>query len=193
MHIPPFPKPRSKPLLCAAFFAGFLLLSAALAFGQALPLSSLLSRAGLLQVRAGLAAPDFSLARLDGATVKLSDYRGKVVFLNFWATWCPPCREEMPSMNSLYRRYKDTDLVFLAVDLQESQNEVAAFVREAGYEFPVLLDSRGRAAALYGVQSIPSTFIIGRNGEIATAAIGGRAWDSPEVRAVIDRLLSATP
>jgi thiol-disulfide isomerase/thioredoxin len=152
------------------------------------PLTDLLKAARLQQLRSVTAAPDFAVQDLAGKQVKLSDFRGKVVFLNFWATWCPPCRAEMPSMQRVYEKYKDK-IAFMAVDMQEKKDKVAPFVQKEGYTFPIYLDERGAAAMMYGIQSIPTTFIVDKQGNIAAAAIGAREWDTPAVYAVIDALV----
>ena len=120
--------------------------------------------------------------------LSLSELRGKVVFLNFWATWCPPCRDEMPSMESLYRRYKDEGLEIVAVNLRESREQVHAFMVDYGLSFPAVLDA-GRVGAAYGVQAIPSSFIINREGQIVARLVGSIDWDTPEIRAVFESLL----
>ncbi|MDR2159684.1 MAG: TlpA family protein disulfide reductase [Treponema sp.] len=132
---------------------------------------------------------DFTVTLLDGKDQRLSGYRGKVVFLNFWATWCPPCRAEMPSMETLYQRYRGRDLEFLAVDIQESRDEVADFLKEQNLSFPAGLDSTGQIASLYGIRGIPTTFIIDKEGSIIAAIVGGREWDTPAVFAAFDLLL----
>jgi peroxiredoxin len=144
---------------------------------------------GLSPVKAGTGIVDFDLEDLKGNKVKLSGLKGSVVFLNFWATWCPPCRAEMPSMERLHARLKDSGLVVLGVDLQEGKGEVEAFVREHKLTFPILLDRRGSAGAAYGVRSIPTTFVIGRDGTILAGRIGGQEWDDPKVIALLERIL----
>lgn len=148
------------------------------------------SRARIPVLRAKTPAPDFTAARLDGTPVRLSGLRGKVVFLNFWATWCPPCREEMPSMEALYRRFRGKDLEFLALDIQEGNSEVAAFMKQQGLSFPAALDSAGRISAEYGVRGIPSTFIIDRAGNVIASVVGGRDWNTEAVFAALELLIS---
>jgi thiol-disulfide isomerase/thioredoxin len=148
-----------------------------------------LEKAGIPVVKERTPIRDFTVTLLDGGTQSLSGYRGKVVFLNFWATWCPPCREEMPSMEVLYQRYRGQGLEFLAVDIQESGDEVTAFLKERRLSFPAGLDSTGQISGLYGIRGIPTTFIIDKEGLIVAAAVGGREWDTPAVFAVFDLLL----
>jgi thiol-disulfide isomerase/thioredoxin len=151
---------------------------------------SAFSKARIPAARIRAPAPDFTAARLDGSPVRLGDLRGKVVFLNFWATWCPPCREEMPSMEALYQRFRGGDLEFLAVDIQESPDEVAAFMKDFGLNFPAALDSTGRISGEYGVRGIPTTFIIDREGGIVASVVGGRDWNTQEVIAALETLIN---
>jgi thiol-disulfide isomerase/thioredoxin len=148
------------------------------------------SQARVSVLRARTPAPDFQAQGLDGSPVRLSGLRGKVVFLNFWATWCPPCREEMPSMEALYRRFRGGDLEFLAMDIQEDRETVAAFMKERGLSFPAALDSTGRISGEYGVRGIPTTFIIDREGGVVAASVGGRDWNTAEVIAALELLMA---
>ena len=132
--------------------------------------------------RAGFPAPDFTLRDLAGTTHRLSDLRGRVVFLNVWATWCPPCREEMPAMQRLYERLRSQDFVMLAVSEDEGGPAVVAkFVQEMGLTFPVLLDPEGIVPRLYGLTGFPETFVIDRNGMVVRHVIGPEDWDSDAV------------
>jgi peroxiredoxin len=123
--------------------------------------------------RPGFSAPGFTLETLDGETVTLADFRGKVVVVNFWATWCLPCRTEMPALERAWNALQDNGLVILAVNLQESPGHVSAFVKELGLTFPVLLDRNGAAFDQYQVQLYPTTFFIGRDGIIQEVVFGG--------------------
>lgn len=129
--------------------------------------------------RSGFPAPDFALADLDGRRHRLSDYRGKVVFLNIWATWCLPCRMEMPSMERLHRRLQGQDFIMLAVSEDEDgATAVRPFVDELGLTFPILLDPQGVLPPRYGVTGYPETFIIDREGKVVQHTIGPERWDS---------------
>jgi thiol-disulfide isomerase/thioredoxin len=152
-------------------------------------LAAAFARAEIQTLKQKVPIEDFSLPLVSGKTQSLAALAGKVVFLNFWATWCPPCREEMPSMEKLYQRFKSEGLEFFAVDIQEGKKEVEAFIKERGFTFPVALDAEGSAAATYGIRSIPTTFIIDKSGNIIAAAIGGRKWDSAEMIAAFGLLL----
>jgi peroxiredoxin len=132
---------------------------------------------------------DFSLKLVDGRTISLSDFRGKVVFLNFWATWCPPCREEMPSMQALYRRFREQGLEILAVDIMENRKTVTNFLSDNDLTFPTVLDPDGRVSGSYGVQAVPATFIVDRDGKLILRAVGGRDWNTPAVIAAFEELL----
>jgi peroxiredoxin len=140
--------------------------------------------------KVGEGAPDFLFPTLKGNSVKLSDYRGKVVFLNFWATWCPPCREEMPSMEALHQRLKGRDFEMLAVSIDRNGEEaVGPFVLKYGLTFPVLLDPENKSYKLYGLTGIPETFIIDRNGVIIFKMIGAQDWMEKDWLDYLDRIL----
>ncbi len=111
-------------------------------------------------------APDFTLQTLDGDSVSLSDYRGKLVMLNFWASWCPPCNSEMPDLQRYYEQHKDEDFIILGVNYQDSPDKVQAFVEKYGVTFPILLDSDGRVANLFGVQGLPTSFFVDKAGNV---------------------------
>jgi thiol-disulfide isomerase/thioredoxin len=136
------------------------------------------------------ASQDFTLPLTGGGTVTLSALKGKVVFLNFWATWCPPCRAEMPDIEAVYQSYKDKGIAFIAVNLQEKKSDVVSFLKKNGYTFPAALDSSGTVGMSYGAQSIPTTLLIDKQGRIAAAAIGGRQWNGAAMHAVFDALLA---
>jgi cytochrome c biogenesis protein CcmG, thiol:disulfide interchange protein DsbE len=123
----------------------------------------------------GFLAPDFELKTTTGETVKLSDYRGQAVLVNLWATWCPPCRAEMKSIDKVYNEHKDQGLVVLAVNMtyQDDANKITPFVIEQGLTFPILLDETGSVGHAYQLRSLPSSFFIGRNGIIQEVVIGG--------------------
>ena len=122
----------------------------------------------------------------------LSALKGKVVFLNFWATWCGPCRDEMPSVEILYKRFKDKGLEILAVNCQENQEDVLAFMANYGLTFPALLDEDGRVSGAYGIQAIPTTFLINRDGRIILRLVGSINWDTEKIHAAIESLLNST-
>jgi len=123
----------------------------------------------------GFLAPDFTLETLQGDTVTLSDLRGKAVLVNLWATWCPPCRAEMPAIQKLYLEYQDRDFVVLAVNAtnQDTLSKIPGFTGEYGLTFPILLDTNGVVSRLYQLRSLPSSYFIGRDGVIQEVVIGG--------------------
>jgi cytochrome c-type biogenesis protein len=131
---------------------------------------------------------DFSAELLDGTTLRLSDLKGRPLFLNFWATWCGPCRMEMPSMEALYRRYKDRGFEILAVNVRENKRDAAAFMDEMNLSFPAALDVRGSIAASYGIEAFPTTYLIDRNGGIVTRLVGAIDWDAPELTGLFEAL-----
>jgi peroxiredoxin len=145
-----------------------------------------------LRPRAGQMAADFVLPDLQGRAVRLSALRGKVVVVNVWTTWCPPCREEMPSMERLWQKLQGRDFQLLAVSQDEGGAPVVEeFVRQAKISFPVLLDAEHQVGDRYGVWGYPETFVVDRAGRVAERVIGPRAWDAPEAVAQIERLLAA--
>ncbi|ODV02498.1 MAG: thioredoxin [Thiobacillus sp. SCN 63-57] len=138
-------------------------------------------------------APDFSLPDTEGKIHKLTDYPGRVVLLNFWATWCPPCRRELPSMEKLYQALKGKPFQVLACDQQEDADTLFAFTGQLdpAPTFPVLLDSNSAVSKAYGVPGLPTTFLIDKTGQIAYRAVGGREFDHPAIHALIEKLMAA--
>jgi len=117
-------------------------------------------------VAVGNVAPDFTLKTLDGKQVTLSQLRGKVVLLDFWATWCPPCREEMPALEAAYKKFAGPDLAFVAVDLAENDVTVGAFAQQFGITFPIALDGNGQVTDTYNILPLPTSFFIDRSGKV---------------------------
>lgn len=142
----------------------------------------------------GFSAPDFSLQTLNGATARLSDLRGQVVLLNFWASWCPPCKAEMPAMQRIYAEYGSQGLIVLAVNstVQDNAQAAANFAAQNNLTFPILLDSSGQATRLYAIHSLPTTFFIGRDGLIREVVIGGPMSEAL-LRTRIENLLKERP
>ncbi len=136
---------------------------------------------------AGSPAPAFQLQTLDGTDVALADYQGDVVVINFWATWCPPCRAEMPGIQAVYNTYKDQGLTVLAINAQEDQDTIQSFIMETGFTFPILPDPFGQAIRAYGVRSFPATFVLDRQGTIQTIHQGQITPE--ELEAVVRPLL----
>ncbi len=123
-------------------------------------------------VAVGQTAPDAALPGLDGGTVRLSDYRGKVVLLNFWATWCPPCQAEMPGLEQVYQARQKDGLVILGLDQQEAKSAVQSFVSQHGYTWTFALDQDGAVAQRYGVSGYPTSVIVDRDGKVAYVHVG---------------------
>ena len=123
--------------------------------------------------RKGFAAPDFTLETLNGQTITLSGLQGRVVLINFWASWCLPCRKEMPAIQQVYERYRDRNFIVLAVNLQEQDAQVSAFADQLGLTFPILMDRDGSVFDRYQVSALPSTFFVSQAGVIQDVAVGG--------------------
>ena len=145
-------------------------------------------------VAAGKMATDFKLTSLTGQTVALSSLRGKVVFLNVWATWCPPCREEMPSIETLYEKFKnDKDFVVLAVSQDsDGRTPVASYAESHGLKFDILLDPANVVGEAYDVSGIPETFIIDQHGRIVAHHVGPYDWANPEIHEALQELIKST-
>ncbi len=143
-------------------------------------------------IAAGEDAAPFRLTDLDGKTISLAALRGKVVFLNIWATWCAPCREEMPSMEKLYERMRKNDgFVMLAVSQDTGGRQlVADYVKKHGYHFDVLLDPQNAVADAYKVTGVPETFIIDRHGRIVAHHAGAFDWSQPDIAGAIKELIN---
>lgn len=144
--------------------------------------------------KAGFLAPDFRLTTLAGDEVQLSELRGKAVILNIWASWCPPCREEMPAIQQVYDEYRDQGLEVLALNTtnQDQLADVTRFVEEYRLTFPILLDHDGTAAALYQTSALPSTFFIRPDGTIQEVVIGG-PMSTALLRSQVMKLLAEVP
>ena len=144
----------------------------------------------LLVPRQPSRAPEFTVPRLGSGSLSLKELRGQLVFLNFWATWCLPCKEEMPSMERLYQRYKGRGFTIAAISIDSGDTKpVASFVKKLGLTYPIGLDPKLEIANRYTVRALPSSFLIDMTGQTVAVALGPRDWDSPGARAVIERLL----
>jgi peroxiredoxin len=155
-----------------------------------------LAAGGLVVTRSGggpKLAPDFAVPDLAGRVVRLSGLRGKVVLLNLWTTWCPPCREEMPSMEKLYARLRERDFELVAVsEDEEGRRVVEPFVAEMKLSFPVLIDPEHQVGDRYGVWGYPESFVIDRNGHVVERVIGPRDWAAAEHVARLEALIGTT-
>jgi len=126
----------------------------------------------------GASAPDFELRDLEGREVKLADLRGRVVLVNFWATWCKPCEDEMPAMERLYRSLEPEGFELLAVSVDEGQSEVRAFEQRLGITFPILLDPDQSVSELYQTTGFPESVLVDAQGRIIDRFVGPRDWDA---------------
>lgn len=125
----------------------------------------------------GKTAPDFTLQTLDGSEARLSDFRGKPVFVNFWATWCPPCRAEMPDMQKLYDNMDIEILAINLTDTEKSEEGVASFVEDMDLTFPVLMDTEGEISSAYNVKAYPTSYLLDAEGKISHIAYGAMNYD----------------
>ena len=135
------------------------------------------------------AAPDFTLSNPDGKKLSLKDYRGKLVFLNFWATWCEFCRDEMPGMERLYREFKGKGFEVLAVNVKDKRSDALALVRKLKLSYPIVMDPEGEVGLLYGAWGMPATYLIDEKGMVLARLWGPADWYSPAARNLIRSLL----
>lgn len=155
-----------------------------------LALLILFSVSAKAQVKEGENAPNFTLKNLDGKEINLNQFRGKHVLINFWATWCGPCKIEMPSLEALYERFKDRNFVLLAISNDMfGANIVKPFVKAHNINFPVLLDQRLKVSNAFGVVSLPTTFMIDPQGKIIGALFGAEDWATPSNILYFENLL----
>jgi thiol-disulfide isomerase/thioredoxin len=154
--------------------------------------NEMLLKAGFAVPKADVDASDFTLQSLDGKSVSLASYKGSLVFLSFWATWCGPCKQELPSAQALYEKLKSRGFLIVAVDVMEENNTVKVFVKANRMTFPVLLDADGKVGGEYDARSIPTNYILDRKGKILARVVGydGTPWDSPERVALFEKLLA---
>lgn len=178
-------------------FASWVVLATSIPQATALAASDPISEMRIITPKTRVEAPGFVLENLEGQEHSLAEFKGKVILLNFWATWCEPCRKEMPSMQKLWEAYKDKDFVILAVAGDRgiplfssmTKRNIQSFVDELGLTYPILWDSEGTTRTLYEVVSLPWTYLIGKDGKIVGKVPGERDWASPKARALIEFLL----
>jgi peroxiredoxin len=156
--------------------------------GRRLSLDAALRDLDLIRPGRPKAAQDFTVPLLQGARFRLADQRGKVVLINFWATWCPPCREEMPAMERLWQQHRDRGFVLIAVSLDADGGQVKPFATEHKLTFPIGLDAKLEVANLYGIRALPASFIVDRHGQVAALALGPRAWDNDASHSMVEEL-----
>ena len=143
----------------------------------------------LQEIRDRPAAPDFTLPAPDGRKVSLKDFRGKVVFLNFWATWCEFCKDEMPAMDRLYREFKGKGLEVVAVNVKDKRTEALGFVKQLKLTYSIVMDADGEVGLLYGAFGMPTTYLIDRKGMVLARLWGPADWYSPAARSLIRSLV----
>jgi peroxiredoxin len=157
--------------------------------GQVYSLEEAITRLDLIKPARQKIADDFTLPTPAGGTFKLSDQRGKVVLINFWATWCPPCLQEMPAMERLYRQHKDAGFEMVAVSVDADTAKVKPFLAAHKFTFRIVMDAPMALANTYGVRALPSSFIVDRKGTLAALAIGPRHWDNDASHSLVEALV----
>lgn len=148
---------------------------------------------GLVMRKAPVEAPGFDLIDTRNRRLRLEDYRGKVLLVNFWATWCPPCVHEIPSMNRLAAEYNPGRFEIVSINFKEDAEHMRGFLKKVAVDFPVLLDPQGQAARQWKVFAFPSSFLVDAQGRIRYSVNSAIAWDTDEVRQVVDGLIENTP
>jgi len=150
---------------------------------------SLFKELGIIRL-SGIAPPvEIKLETIDGKIVDVSDFKGKIVFLNFCTTWCPDCRVEMPEMEKLFKRFKEDNFVMVSINLRESSQKVSAFFKKHKLTFIALLDSDGSVRTGFGIRSIPTTFILDKQGGLLGKAMGPREWGGRKATALFEELV----
>jgi cytochrome c biogenesis protein CcmG, thiol:disulfide interchange protein DsbE len=168
-----------------------LLIIAVCAPASAAPaLQALIKPLDLVAYRPGTKPPDFSGPTVESQSLSLSQLRGKVVVVNFWASWCHECRPEMPALEQLHREFAGRGLAIIGINARENAETIRRYAKEVGLSFPLVLDPDGKINTLYGVIGLPATFVIGRDGRAVAFAIGARKWESVPARALIAALLA---
>jgi cytochrome c biogenesis protein CcmG, thiol:disulfide interchange protein DsbE len=161
--------------------------------GHATPVLDAFERAGVTEFKDGQRGPAFSLLTLDGRRATLADYRDKLVILNFWATWCVPCTDEMPTLEVLWKAYRARGLVVVGVSVDRGAPRalLEPYLRNLALTFPILLDPDSTTATAWRVTGIPATFVVRPGGEVAGVAVGAREWHGEPMRALLEGLLPA--
>ena len=181
---------KEKPINLTAAIIVFLTITTLLVVGSLKQNSPFFQSANQAPVRVGLPAPDFTFPGLDGEKTSLSDYRGKVVFVNIWATWCPPCVEEMPSMQKLYQKLKGENFEILAVSIDsQGAKVVAPFMKKYKLTFPALIDYMSTIKRIYKTTGVPESYIIDKDGILAKKVIGPLDWSQPDILRLFQDLI----
>jgi peroxiredoxin len=178
---------ENKRFCLKIFFLSLILLAL---HSTAEAIEPLLLKAEIKSIKGNPTAPLFTLEDLNGKKVNLKQYREQIVFLNFWATWCGPCKEEMPSMEALHQKFKERGFVFLTISVDyEEAKKVKEFIQKHRYTFPVLLDPKCMTLDLYGVKGIPTTILIDKKGKMIGRAVGPKDWKHQEIENVLNQLI----
>jgi len=150
-----------------------------------------LQRGKITKIKSGSKAPNFTATDINGNKISLSDYKGKVVLVNFWATWCSPCKEEIPQLNKLYKIMQNRDFVILAIaEDNKSSNELKAFIKKYEMPFTVLTDPGRVIAGYYRLSGVPETFLIDKNGKLIYKFIGPKDWTGEELSEIFEKLIN---
>jgi cytochrome c biogenesis protein CcmG, thiol:disulfide interchange protein DsbE len=174
-----------------ALSVGLLVLSTSgVAHAESDALPPLLKPLDLTAYRAGTVPPSFTGRTLDAREFSLADLRGSVVVLNFWASWCLECRQEMPALDRLHRTLQPRGLTVVGLNARESPAAAQRYAGTLRLSFPLVLDADGRINTLYGVVGLPTTFVIGRDGRAVALAVGIRDWEGAQARALFEALLA---
>ncbi len=153
-------------------------------------MEALLQKAEIKPIKGNPIAPPFSLEDLDGKKIDLKHFKGQVIFLNFWATWCGPCKEEMPSMEALYQKFKERGFVFLAISVDyEEKKKVKDYINKHRYTFPVLIDPKCVTLDLYRVKGIPTTILIDKKGRMVGRVIGYKDWNHLHIVTLLEEMI----
>lgn len=176
---------------CRRLVSGLIVVAVcSLAKADQLPVTSLLKSLDLVSYPAGTIPPQFGGQTLDGGQLSLAELRGMVVLVNFWASWCLECRPEMPVLERLHREFASRGLAVIGINVREGKEAVRRYAKNLGLTFPLILDPDGKINAQYGVIGLPTTFVVGRNGQAVALAIGPREWGSAPAHALLQALLS---
>jgi cytochrome c biogenesis protein CcmG/thiol:disulfide interchange protein DsbE len=178
---------KRKCFLCVGMVNILFFVALAIGAGSG---DALFSKLDVKPVKGNRTMPHIPLKDLKGQQVDLKALKGRVIFLNFWATWCGPCKEEMPSMQALYHEFKEKGFVFLTISVDyEGLKPVKEFIEKNRYTFPVLIDQKGETLDLFEVNGIPTTFLINKQGKMVGKIIGPRDWKSPEAISLLSQLM----
>jgi thiol-disulfide isomerase/thioredoxin len=176
-------------LLCSVLAVPYFFKPDLLAKTDSRGMDKLFSIMGVVRVPPAKDPVVINLKDMNGKNISISDFNGKIVFLNFWTTWCPTCRIEMPSMEKLHQKLKNKDFAMVTVNLQESASQVKAFFKEFKLTFTALLDSNGEVGASFAIRAIPTTYILDKTGRIIGRVNGPREWDSKAAIALFQNLM----